>query len=103
MSYPTELADFLLARIAEDEAAVTEGLKPDFMDNEPTYYSSFGAHRDDWGLWTFHVPPARVLAECDAKRRIITWDADQPVERGILALLALPYADHPDYDAEWAP
>jgi hypothetical protein len=53
---------------------------------------------------------ARVLAECDAKRRIIElqrndlrddpqdWEADE-----VLRLLALPYADHPDYRAEWRP
>jgi hypothetical protein len=54
--------------------------------------------------------PVRVLAECDAKRRIIElqrsdlrddpedWEADE-----VLRLLALPYADHPDYRAEWRP
>lgn len=57
--------------------------------------------------------PARVLAEVDAKRQIVdgvagadphgayitgtftAWDA--------LRLLALPYADHPDYREEWTP
>jgi hypothetical protein len=66
--------------------------------------------------------PARVLAEVDAKRRIIaghhrsglacprcslgTEDGQivfelDPCET--LRLLALPYADHPDYREEWRP
>ncbi|MFF1341120.1 DUF6221 family protein [Streptomyces sp. NPDC058290] len=73
--------------------------------------------------------PARVLAEVDAKRRLLTVHArdttysfsgcvtcdagdnscgcmggspyDYPCET--LRLLALPYADHPDYRPEWAP
>jgi hypothetical protein len=73
--------------------------------------------------------PARVLAEVEAKRRIIAlWkaaDDDAAGERryadsydtGVsgwpmgredafsdaLRLLAFPYANHPDYRAEWAP
>ncbi|MFI8360727.1 DUF6221 family protein [Streptomyces sp. NPDC085612] len=67
--------------------------------------------------------PARVLAEVDAKRRILgtvvprmnemddqinsEWgNSYTPVEyesEGLLRLLALPYADHPDYRAEWRP
>jgi hypothetical protein len=56
--------------------------------------------------------PARVLAEVDAKRRIIAecvnaydqdsrgmaWMADQ-----VLGMLALPDRDHPDYRQEWTP
>lgn len=63
--------------------------------------------------------PAEVLRECEAKRRIVTalhtWygSEDAPNEvffsdddgwRGIgwcVQLLALPYADHPDYDPAW--
>ena len=68
--------------------------------------------------------PARVLAEVDAKRRIVdecaywidkinTSGTDKYpypnlAERGevvlpVLTLLALPYADHPDYRDEWRP
>lgn len=67
--------------------------------------------------------PARVLAEVDAKRRIVDWLAedaafDMPaakaqaasreewylvtVARTTIKMLALPYAAHPDYRAEWA-
>jgi hypothetical protein len=56
--------------------------------------------------------PARVLAECEAKRRIVELVLDRPIrDHGdckcescwTLRLVALPYADHPDYRAEWKP
>ena len=72
MTPPGGLSEYLLARIAEEEALVRAGLTPDpDLGDARTYYATAGAHRDDWGLWTFHVPPQHVLAECDAKRRLI--------------------------------
>lgn len=60
--------------------------------------------------------PARVLAEVDAKRRIIEAEQDRVVAEGplpdrmrdlvetdVLRLLALPYADRDGYRAEWRP
>ncbi|RPE34931.1 DUF6221 family protein [Kitasatospora cineracea] len=69
--------------------------------------------------WARH-DPARVLAEVDAKRRIIaqyeraregrrTHPDDLASAGAVLALygavklLALPYAEHPDYREEWRP
>lgn len=53
---------------------------------------------------------ARVLREVDAKRRILdayeNYDNDAPeldVPESVLRLLALPYADHPDYRDGWRP
>lgn len=61
--------------------------------------------------------PARVLAECEAKRRIVErcsaprpgdewdgldWDGDlRAVAESVLVALAAVYADHPDYRDEW--
>lgn len=48
-----------------------------------------------------HDPP-RVLAECRAKRKIgarAVADGDEDT----LKLLALPYADHPQYREDWKP
>jgi hypothetical protein len=56
----------------------------------------------------------REIAECEAKRRIVEWATTvYAIQTGgprprqgpnpILALLALPYADHPDYQPEWRP
>jgi hypothetical protein len=82
------LTEFLLARIAEDEA---EMQRADFV-------------------WDYQ----RLLAECEAKRRIVKTrpfkllagaeerQADRLRDQ-VLRLLALPYADHPDYQQEWKP
>jgi hypothetical protein len=116
-----ELDEFLLARIAEDkriavDAAAAAGQEPRGSGAQP-----IAAHVARHG-------PARVLAECSARRRIVLacrdvrpdlsflgrrppGMADFPLTpRGehelaalTLALLALPYAEHHDYRAEWRP
>jgi hypothetical protein len=76
------LTDFLLARITENESAAL--------------YS--GSHRD------------RALAECWAQRQLVHLHQD-PIhgcrEDGwpcmTLRILALPHADHHDYDDAWRP
>jgi hypothetical protein len=153
------LTEFLLARIAEDEAAARGAC---------VMYRPVGEHQNLAGEWVPIIPvgsddraqaeraagfyrergarnvevvvfydPARVLAECEAKRRIVelhshtssavevvgTLSGGEPfvdayevarcsacgtAPRGNSAcmtvrLLALPYADHPDYRAEWKP
>jgi hypothetical protein len=106
-----DLAGWLLERIAEDER-IANAAGDDPVDSE---------HQANW-------TPARVLAECDAKRQIIElhgavdandpdscrecsdsgWagavDGHSPVDRPCptLRLLALPYADRPGYREEWA-
>ena len=93
------LAEFLLARIAEDESAARSPLS-----------------ENRWQA----IHPRRVLAECEAKRRIVTdcaarmvdAEADLTTEAQWVAQfatetlwsLAFPYADHADfrYD-EWHP
>jgi len=58
--------------------------------------------------------PARVLAEVDAKRRILDLHKAMALNPDVhsdawtalgdvLHLLALPYADHPDYREAWRP
>ena len=82
MTAPT-LTEFLLARIAEDE--------DEAEDNEPY-----------WGGWS-SAHEARVLAECEAKRRIVeelSHDGLGPRE-WMLRVLAAVYSDHPDYRQEW--
>jgi hypothetical protein len=120
------ITEFLLARIAEDEAlardAASEGSPP----------------RTGWQLWTnklsttpggerlgprgtVEAHPNRVLAECEVKRWIVElhvcdpergaiWDpactvdgygAAVPDDCPTLRFLASVYADHPDYREEW--
>jgi len=121
-----ELTEFLLARIAEDEAAAqTSGpwlRGPDAYDDDmlwagaaPGWLSPIPFLRPrDVGRHFEHIArhdPTRVLAECQAKRRIIEavkeheegeWE-DDPIHGAVLRPLALPYADHPDYRQEWKP
>lgn len=57
--------------------------------------------------------PDRVLAECEAKRRIVRLHpeilgicqecANEQYPCRTLGAVALPYADHPDYREEWRP
>lgn len=139
------LTEFLLARIAEDEAAARSGQHWRYrqygqrMGGEVYHGSALIA--EDWvgtGFygWSEHIArhdPARVLAACDAKRAIVeaalgAWSADYVEQRladnqgpsvlvddetgeqlvvsewtpaRILRALATPYAQHPDYRAEW--
>lgn len=55
--------------------------------------------------------PTRVLAEVGSKRRILA-ECGHMIRRGeperagaewILKVIALPFADHPDYRPEWSP
>jgi hypothetical protein len=108
MSDAPSLTEFLLARIAEDEVAAERA--GSFTPWDETFQN------DNYGHLT--IQPARVLAECAAKRRIVeelvlpyiaerrrlmngqpSWGDEHP---DLLRILAAPYADHPDYREEWA-
>jgi hypothetical protein len=96
-----DLTEFLLARIAEDEAAADRlffrrELAPPIFAGDPPRYG-------------YYTVRDRVLAECEAKRRIVEVAAwllqdgtrAQLTAHQLLGALALPYADHPDYREEW--
>ena len=89
------LVEFLLARIAEDEAVAKRGPYPEpslRLENVETDESMFIA-----------IDPARVLAECEAKRRIVeVYQQGEVWPVLTLRAIAHPYRDHPDYDPEWA-
>ena len=116
----TTLAEFLLAQIAEDEAAVRRAMS----DLDPVDQGDPIELGDD--PWPSHVTfaerftPARVLAECDAKRRIVErcgwaaedsqdWRKDYDMYHAgetawdTLRDLASVYADRPGYREEWRP
>lgn len=80
-----------------------------------TQHDEAAIHIDAWD-------PDRVLADCDAKRRIVEWHREETLPDGVptrtglcdicmnwswpcdtLRLLALPYADRPGYMQEWRP
>jgi hypothetical protein len=106
------LTEFLLARIAEDEEVARQ---PDLMwpSSWTAKFRDYEALREtkprDYavGRYCTQFDPARVLAECEAKRRIVeeltedcAWDGTLGAQ-SILQLLAAPYADHPDFDQDW--
>lgn len=136
------ITEFLLARIAEDEEAAREAGDADSYEGGDTAWCAGwlgtgirhlvrnvdvecyeSGHEDDPALCGRparyagqHIArhdPARVLSECEAKRRIVEDCKDYLLhdEDGMggelaertLSRLALPYADHPDYDSEWTP
>jgi hypothetical protein len=96
------LADFLAARIAEDERRAdgwrTECAAVQFEEYGDTIVL-------DGSPWV------RVLAECEAKRRILAAhkrqvEDDDPyayivASRVLLKALASVYGDHPDWREEW--
>lgn len=118
------LTEFLLARIAEDEATAQQypalGMKS-------AWELSVDFDRDYCEPSGIVIDPARVLAECVAKRKIVDMaigveehrSAAESLEYGndlhaipvaqavdetmidVLQYLTAPYADHPDCLPEW--
>ena len=132
------ITDFLLARIAEDEASVyrwdsdgpSGAVVASVWTGDAPGYTTVAASSVE-GVWVAdgrevearHVhmlfDPARVLAECKAKRAIVGNHDGEPspatgdycaFEDGRFEIpcpelrhLAAVYASHPDYDPAWAP
>lgn len=100
------VTEFLLDRIAEDEASANEAASPvgwvTFRQSDGSLsHTAVGSWTEDGWLVdgrlvqdetaTPFCDPARVLAECAAKRRIV---------EGIVPARD-PHFGHPEYDAEW--
>ncbi|WP_406420887.1 DUF6221 family protein [Streptomyces sp. NBC_00842] len=112
-----DLVQFLRDRLDED-ARDAEAAGDSWYGYEPEQQIAFVSVAD-----ARHIArhdPARVLREVEAKRQLlrihrryvdepdqaclgcaggIVWETSCPVVR----LLALPYADHPDYREDWRP
>jgi hypothetical protein len=105
------LVEFLIARISEDEAiaGMVEGGWPYRWElSTSNRRISFGHEVGPRG--SVEASPARVLAECEAKRYLIDLYSASLAGNRPLAVLtellirfAAPYADHPDYVDEWRP
>ena len=124
MSEPT-LTEFLLARIAEDEALALAAVEDDGGEDgglEDAYEelirppsgvgSASGGFGEALARLMVHSTPRRMLAECEAKRRIVEIVAQlgghyEPTANrlapGILRALALPYADHAEFREQRRP
>ena len=118
-----DLIAFLRTRLDEDEAVAKAADMPGVHPRGPWQRYDNGRIEDARGYTVAkarpesseHIArwdPARVLAEVDAKRRILDWCermAHVDGYGGLMArdarmirrLLAQPYAEHPDYRPEW--
>lgn len=123
-----ELTEFLLARIAEDEAVARQAGPGHYHTHMDTYEGTWVEvgtraecsvwgqdciihYRPDW--WEQLVDrfdPARVLAQCEAVRRIVELEtADRhgrvypinPRAVEVIRALATIWRDHPDFDPAW--
>lgn len=104
------LAEFLLARIAEDEAVARR------CNTGPPIVLALQVgmdHHEGVESGWVEVDAGRVLADCAAKRAIVQRAAGcacGDVHGGYtdeadwtLRVLSYPYRDHPDYRPEWRP
>lgn len=109
------ITEFLEARIAEDETAARYYAQEPSGDIGRIWHDSDSDRDDDLEAFLKGpANPARVLAECAAKRQVLEIYAtfgeyDEPTARalwiatkGVLKILAAVYKDHPDYQQEWA-
>ncbi len=108
MSSVDDLVTWLRAQLDDDERVAREAVQ---WSEGAAEWANPG--EPDWEHIARHGP-ARVLAEVDAKRRLLDYlvaledkaldgnwwnlDTDEPAK-----LLALPYADRPGYRDEWNP
>lgn len=114
----SDLTEFLLARLAEDEAESQRA------GNGDTDMSWGAGEITGYGMAVI-LDHGRALLECEVKRRIVDLHpiryrgyseqkiteveprtvrtSNIPVIDPELRLLALLYADHPDYREEWRP
>lgn len=112
------LSAFLLARIEDDESVARRSMAQRYGDQEAPHLlacglNSYNTDTCDCGY------PARVLAECAAKRAIVEVHHEylavcsHCVELGgaydreawpcsTLRALASVHADHPDFDPSWS-
>src|SRR5258706_7794291 len=104
-----DLAKFLEARIAEDEAVAKAAFGPGIALNWPALPAAVDVFVDRYG-------PLRAVREVGAKRKILAEHALSHNQRGdslcftctegpwpcrTIALLAAIYGDHPDFDPAW--
>lgn len=111
------LVEFLLARIAEDEAAARAVAAENVGGAAVSLHLGDNAWDSEWPF-ADRFTPARVLTDAVARRQIVERHAQSAAFGcGIcseyrrehvetceeMRMLAAVYADHPDYREEWRP
>ena len=115
-----DIVEFLKARLDEDEreARLAQRIREATPLQDPRRNTQADydlSAYEDIGVPTMLIGPERVLREVKAKRRIVelhdtvhecVWPGGQAgmdaVACPTLRHIAAVYADHPDYDPEWA-
>jgi len=114
----SDLTTFLLERITEDETVARKATPVSWAIVDPpadsvsleTIVGTGLAYNRDAARHIVRWDPDRVLAECEAKRRILAHCGsglaygsfgESLLGETVLRLIALPYADHPDYQEDW--
>ena len=117
-----ELVDFIRAQLARDEQVAREALEQTAPEWR-TYFKQIiapgsrheteiaEAETSEAAAHIARHDPARVLAEVEAKRKVVAWVELQQVPNSTIGddfafalyALALPYADEPGYRDEWRP
>lgn len=98
------LTDFLLARIEEDYAKARDD-GADAMTGWQWKHLSKAeyARAQNGGI----AAAKRLAAECEARLRLVEGAEDEmgltTAEGWLFPFLALPYADHEDYNPDWRP
>jgi hypothetical protein len=116
------LTEFLMARIAEDEAERWALHRPD-CNATASRLSAGPILGHTGGLPSYSAEcdcgsPDRLLAACEAKRQMVEWADDASGKHSgiahecavskadgmeILKALAHPYSSHPEFRPEWQP
>jgi hypothetical protein len=99
-----DLIEFIKARLHDDERTAREA-----GTTGPSGPAMFVID-DDYAHDTVAISADRVLAEVDAKRRVLgemqshlADDETDQTAQWFVKIMAVPYAGHPDYRQEWAP
>lgn len=118
------LVEFLLARIADEEAVVREYLATEPRETYDSLTPWLPIRGNVEGYDALAVPGQRLLLEAEGRRRLVRRHYERPSARAegqptagvrcaecmngawpcfTLRILAHPYAEHPDYLDEWRP
>lgn len=93
------LADFLLARINDDEAVALEARCRPWVDAMQLTWDC--DLPEETAAHILRFSPERMLTECALKRRLVKALAHAGDDDLPLRVLALPFAAHPDYLDTW--
>lgn len=104
-----DLVKFLRARLDEERTEAEK--QPDGEEAMLDGWEIIATAESNYPCYEYlRIAKRRVLADVEAKRRIVarvehhaSLMGRDEIHDDLLRLLALPYADHPDYREDWRP